>query len=670
MTKVPVDKTGGSSHPRRKRLKIAVACDSCRVRKIKCDGVRPACRACLKRDASAGPCHYSSNPAGSSASQDDPFSTRQTLSDFSGVAPPTIGILRPDNPPLQRLLVSEPHKSRDVEVDSMTAMTECGNPREYFGSSSAGSFTSQIKAAIDARLGQMTQNHGSHTPHQTITSSQDQSQHYRTATREVYYSLPQRRQADSLLNIYWRYVDPIYPFLDRGSFENSYRSVFNGATAQADERIFMATLNIVLALSTQLQETMDETQREPTCRTFFDRAQSLVKLDIWDTGSIELVQYLLLLSQYLQSVTNPHQTWMVVGTAIRIAQGLGLHLPQTYVGLKDSKMKGLVRRLWHGCVLMDRMTSVTHGRPSMISGHIALAASPSLELGTSGLRENIHVGPSAFLTNSLELYEIINQIMLAFYTSESIINEGTSFESRNTTNTSTSELITVIKLDDALNKLENNLPSYLKLTCPNISEDEILHRRAVIMKIRFLHARMLLLRPVLGKFCLSQSQKEKSNDEESLGGRLIEQCAHSCVVSAKRMITTICEHESIGGSIKLLPAWWYRVYYIYTAATILLAASLRVETFAIADLSEHWNMAVNNLESHEHFGISARRCVAALEILSSKIGQESDDQSVRTGTTLENCLGDTIDDIGLNIDGFDFDINNYEWLNSMPGGIL
>lgn len=92
-------------------------------------------------------------------------------------------------------------------------------------------------------------------------------------------------------------------------------------------------------------------------------------------------------------------------------------------------------------------------------------------------------------------------------------------------------------------------------------------------------------------------------------------------VSAQKMISIISEHESVGRGITLLPAWWYRVYYIYTAATILLAAELRVEIFAHSSISEHWNMAMSSLRSHEHFGISARRCVAALEILSSKILQ-------------------------------------------------
>lgn len=47
---------GGSSGPRRK---LAVACDACRHRKQKCDGVRPICTPCKSRKAE---CSYETQP--------------------------------------------------------------------------------------------------------------------------------------------------------------------------------------------------------------------------------------------------------------------------------------------------------------------------------------------------------------------------------------------------------------------------------------------------------------------------------------------------------------------------------------------------------------------------------------------------------------------------------
>ncbi|KAI1385477.1 fungal-specific transcription factor domain-containing protein [Hypoxylon trugodes] len=375
--------------PRRKRLKISVACDTCRARKVKCDGIRPSCGNCLKRINSISFCNYSSNNTHSSSSttQDIALPTREGASrnscdDYTNEK--AIGVRatpRHEHSPEAPSVPSRPLHMRDpticgfspnvpttsppttiTEVDSMTTVIEDGeSTREYFGSSSASSFTSQIRAAIDTRLGLTTSCEVSNTLGRTlITTAPTRGDPSLPLMGGTDYVLPPRRLADHLLGVYWRYVDPLYPFLDKEDFESAYQSVFNGTLEQVNERTFMATLNIILALSTQLQETLDTEQREHTCKTFFNRAQGLLRLDIWDTGSIELIQYLLILSQYLQSTNNPHQTWMVVGTAIRIAQGLGLHLPETSIAPRNPRTGGLLRRLWHGCILMDRQVKVQH----------------------------------------------------------------------------------------------------------------------------------------------------------------------------------------------------------------------------------------------------------------------------------------------------------------------
>ncbi|KAI9506561.1 hypothetical protein BX070DRAFT_186362, partial [Coemansia spiralis] len=46
-------KSSGSS------VRYLRACDNCRRRKVKCDGIRPACGHCTRVDA---PCHYSIKP--------------------------------------------------------------------------------------------------------------------------------------------------------------------------------------------------------------------------------------------------------------------------------------------------------------------------------------------------------------------------------------------------------------------------------------------------------------------------------------------------------------------------------------------------------------------------------------------------------------------------------
>lgn len=238
-------------------------------------------------------------------------------------------------------------------IDSMTAVVDDGvSTGEFFGSSSAGSFTAQIKAAVASRLGQAQPKAPRPSPSLGIGSlNAPRRPGMHNSANDV---LPPRRQADHLMNVYWFYVDPLYPFLDRRKWEQNYANLFSGTPLDTNEGIFVSTLNVIFALSTQLVESMEPENRDETSDVYFRRAKDLLDLTFWDSGSLELVQYLLLMSQYLQSTSLPHQTWMIVGSAVRVAQSLGLHLPETSAAQPTPSQRELLRRIWHGCVLMDR----------------------------------------------------------------------------------------------------------------------------------------------------------------------------------------------------------------------------------------------------------------------------------------------------------------------------
>lgn len=229
----------------------------------------------------------------------------------------------------------------------MTTVLQDGErTQQYFGSSSAGSFTQRIKSAIDAKLGVST-------PAPSSGTLPAATQSPALTGGVVDYTLPSRRTADRLAGVYWFYVDPLYPFLERQKFEQTYECLFNGTPIAADERIFVTTLNVMFALSTQLLESLEPGYRDDSSNSYFRQAQELLRLNLFYPGSLELVQCLLLMSQYLQCTSCPHQMWMVVGAAARTAQSLGLHLSETS-DVEDVHKRELSRRLWYGCVLMDR----------------------------------------------------------------------------------------------------------------------------------------------------------------------------------------------------------------------------------------------------------------------------------------------------------------------------
>jgi hypothetical protein len=240
------------------------------------------------------------------------------------------------------------------------ALDSCGTSREHFGSSSTGAFIRQIKAAIDAKFGRNTLLQNPSLPNPNAVPLVDASlfpplQDY-TDTDGIAggmeYELPPRKQADHLLNVYWSFVDPLFPVINKPDFMYSYGALFSGTPVDTNERVLLSTLNAIFALSIQLQESLKPDQREQLSGKYFRRAQYLLRLPVWERGSIELIQCLLIMSQYLQCTNNPHQTWMVVGSAVRIAQGLGLHLSE--VSPSNDQTAALKRRVWQACIVMDR----------------------------------------------------------------------------------------------------------------------------------------------------------------------------------------------------------------------------------------------------------------------------------------------------------------------------
>lgn len=228
----------------------------------------------------------------------------------------------------------------------------------FFGSSSAASFMRQIKTAVDKRIAspdRPTSDPVLGAPPSSLMSTRTES----VPSSVPNYVLPPRKMADSLMDVYWAEVFPLYPLVDSARMRADYAKIWTGDSLQSDENMLMCTLNVIFALSCQLADFIQPEEREPSADGFFARAKSLLHFNLWNTGSAGLIQCLLLMAQYLQSTNSAHQCWIVTGLAVRNAQSLGLHLPQTIVRLPTFQEQQLARKIWHGCVLMDRYAETT-----------------------------------------------------------------------------------------------------------------------------------------------------------------------------------------------------------------------------------------------------------------------------------------------------------------------
>lgn len=241
---------------------------------------------------------------------------------------------------------------RDEGVDGMgnTGLPECSYGIE---TSSTASFMRGVKDSIASRLylPGLGQSHLSQ-PHSDPPWIGFNNPHPTLPTAEL-YMLPFRKTADHMVGLYFDEVHILYPFLHRPNFMRSYGQLWTEKHTHANGMLY-CILNMIFAMYCQIRKIDSPDDQNDAGIMFLRRAKQLLQNQLLEGGSLELIQALLLMGQFLQSSEWPHRCWVVIGIAIRVSQGLGLHLPQTTAGLSNQQDRELARRLWHGCVFMDR----------------------------------------------------------------------------------------------------------------------------------------------------------------------------------------------------------------------------------------------------------------------------------------------------------------------------
>lgn len=397
----------------------------------------------------------------------------------------------PTTPPSASGRLGSTHVDSNSASGMIGALPDEVTNKEYFGGSSAGNFANQIRRVLKTRSNTVPSSNTPTNPARLATVSRSIPLSSHSPTDHV---LPLRSKADGLLDIYWNIVHPLYPYLDKMNTIQKYQALWTGHMDSEEDTMFICSLNAIFALSTQLNESIESSQREPSARVFLDRAKGF--LHLWNIGSLESVQVFLLLGQYFQSTRDPYQCWTAIGIAIRTAQSLGLHLAETKPGTSVQRRE-LERKIWHGCVIMDRVTSMTYGRPPMISGALAAAVPRPLAIDEEHLvEEDLQMElidqPSAldFFLQTLELYEILYEVLVSFDVLSSA--EELSFEAKwekylGRSRLENSQTPSVLDIERKLVRWQKNLPSHLKMNTTHFDMDREnpFLRQSIILRQRY-----------------------------------------------------------------------------------------------------------------------------------------------------------------------------------------
>jgi hypothetical protein len=325
----------------------------------------------------------------------------------------------------------------------------------FYGPSSAGSFMENVRRLVETSMG---------GDQESRITARDQINHVQPLSKlrinilsnEKDYILPSRRAADRLLLAYWEHMHVLYPFLDQAEFQETYESVWSGCISIPNEGLFLCSLNATFAIGTQLVGSDIFGEREKAADEFATRARA--SWTVLDPPSLLMVQSYLLLSLYYQSTHESHACWLLVGLAIRTALSLGLHHPETSAKVSEPKSQELIRRVWYGCVLMDRVVTMTYGRPSEVGPRTAaMVPFPRPTEGLSTL-ETHTVALGDFYSAILGLHEILHDVLFSFYRH----NDSSKPTDGSATNYfGLSAGFSLYELDKRLHEWQDKLPHHL-----------------------------------------------------------------------------------------------------------------------------------------------------------------------------------------------------------------
>jgi hypothetical protein len=184
---------------------------------------------------------------------------------------------------------------------------------------------------------------------------------------EVISVLPEKLQADILLERYFECVDPVYPMIHRQTFYVDYEHFWSLPPDQqaTSGGTLVALIFAMLAMGTQFVMSNSNKERQQTAEFYVSAAhQSLRMCSYLNKATIRSIQAMVLITYFLINDNHASDGWAFAGILIRQAYAMGLHrdpnivCPQASIFDKQQR-----RKLWQAVLLQDTFLTVLLSLP-------------------------------------------------------------------------------------------------------------------------------------------------------------------------------------------------------------------------------------------------------------------------------------------------------------------
>ncbi|KAL7893282.1 fungal-specific transcription factor domain-containing protein [Trichoderma sp. TUCIM 5745] len=643
---------GMTSMKRKRGPRAAVACDSCRTRKVKCDGQCP-CSSCQRHSFQ---CSYDEKPQFIVNEDVDPNADYTWAQSHDDISTKSIATVRPEeqagsqvpgswlspvspaNPisGQNNIQTVQQHRAHEylqqtpgnkdlggsVEPRGLGEVNKHTEGAEFYGPTGTFYFLSKLRSRAQSQSQSQsrrdtarddrerprqrkqdtsgtsvvnllhsseysvagdTRRHSVHSrsPMATFdsgqfTSHEVVSQSSTTASRTINGQTDVEREC---VRLYFQNLHCVHPILDQSSFvDRCEREHWRGSTALIrtnpasspnvrDQSRFLALFNSVLALGAitageTSSLTWDSTKRfldiserregiDPgeslttflpirVARLYFEKAKLQLE-DVFESSSFETIQTLFLMSVFSQNALKPHSCYMYSGMALRGAFAIGLPT-------NDGRSSHEERLLWWALYSHEIEMCSSAGRMSFLR-----------ELGYYSVPYPEHKDQDEPCTHLIRCMAELADIHYR------IATETQQYRAKQITSSQPQ----VSKYwEAALDLWHSGLPPELNLDTASLDEPQRISKQKVVLKLRYLNAKILMHR----SFLISSGDSDITNELSS---------HTACCIAAARSSIQLVHTTYLNRPY--FRTWWYNCTYVLDATMVLLYVILSQSTTQQAD---------------------------------------------------------------------------------------
>ncbi|KAL1963631.1 hypothetical protein VTN77DRAFT_7952 [Rasamsonia byssochlamydoides] len=601
------------------RQRVSHACEPCRRRKSKCDGVQPICSRCRDHELL---CFYADGKRERLKRSAKSLVAKVTL--YESLLIDLLPSLEPARQQAVRNAIAENNPLHETDVAASgegTASGEDGNDDDYpsvtspefqdgaqqdvpgfIGPSGFLGRSSVVRWMEEASVRMTVSSLGSNVSglplihRQTLTTmnranSLDEfhqllmegcdyfANHLDVSDFGVFgenvdaFQLPPRQTADALVNSYFSTVHPFFPVLSWHDFIAHYQSYFETRHPPGSSIHWIATLNLVFALGalygSSCKAAFIGSDKDHVLYFLRSRILSQEPTQMFDLPTMDHVQYTTLSGIYLLASYQMNRAWSAVALAIRYAQACALHLVEPDV---TDPQREYQARVWQCICSLEQFLCVWTGRPPAIqsrftNGPFPKAAEPSVSQSLSQAatqypmsRTPFPEGTKSFISTGWSTFTAC--LYLDRIVAE-VLGELYSPGMINQAWASVQQLVSI--LNAKLDHWHLSLPPNLRLSAGQSDSSSHAQSQRSYLAFRFYSTRMLINWPCLCKTRnISLPMTLQSESSKSVDAEAVEQCREA----ARDLLRLLPDNGTVSAVYDSTP-WWCVLHFVVQAGVIL-----------------------------------------------------------------------------------------------------